>query len=192
MDFGKWIHQRILLLRSLSLPRSPFSLKALKLWGDGDSVQWNVRTPRFPAPVPAWLPANLGPLCRLKTWTPSSASPAAAPEPRPSSAIAILRPTSLGLALQSLVQLALCPAHCEARDRHRLASPRLSALLGSEESCTKWSPLPGSRSARFDPPDESRQPSLGRASHPWRVAQAGHRSEPGYCSQVHGQIEHRL
>jgi len=132
MDFGKWIHQRILLLRSLSLPRSPFSLKALKLWGGGDSVQWNVRTPRFPAPVPAWLPANLGPLCRLKTWTPSSASPAAALEPRPSPAIAILRPTSLGLALQSLVQLALCPAHCETRDRHRLAPPRLSAVPGSE------------------------------------------------------------
>jgi hypothetical protein len=45
--------------------------------------------------------------------TPSSTSLAAARAPKPSSAIAILRPTRLGLALQSLVQLALCPSHCE-------------------------------------------------------------------------------
>jgi hypothetical protein len=97
---------------------------------------------QLPAPVPSWLPAKSLPLCRLKTWSPSSASPAAALEPRPSPVIAILRSTSLDLALQSLVQLALCPAHCETRDRHRSVPPRLSAVPGSEESCTKWSPLP--------------------------------------------------
>jgi hypothetical protein len=62
-------------------------------------VQGNVRTPRFPALLPWPLPSNSGRSARGEPGTPSSASFAAARAPKPSSAIAILRPTRLGLAL---------------------------------------------------------------------------------------------
>jgi hypothetical protein len=92
-------------------------------------VQGNVRTPRFPALLPSPLPSNSGRSARGEPGTPSSASCAAARAAKPSSAIAILRPTRLGLALWSLAQLALRPAHCETGDHHRLAPARLSAVL---------------------------------------------------------------
>ncbi len=75
----------------------------------------------------------------IEPGTPSSDSFAAARAPKPSPAVAILRPTGLGLALQGLVQLPLRPTHCETRDRHRLAPPRLSAVLEMEEQGSSWS-----------------------------------------------------
>jgi hypothetical protein len=62
-------------------------------------VQGNVRTPRFPALFPSPLPSNSGRSARREPGTPSSTSCAAARAPKASSAIAILRPTRLGLAL---------------------------------------------------------------------------------------------
>jgi len=54
-------------------------------------------TPRFPALLPSPPPSNSGRSARGEPGTPSSASCAAARAPTPSSAIAILRPTRLGL-----------------------------------------------------------------------------------------------
>jgi len=62
----------------------------------------------------------------------------------------------LGLALQSLVQLALCLAHCETRDRHRLAPPRLSAVLEMEKQGSSWSTVGADRSPKPDPKNEFR------------------------------------
>jgi hypothetical protein len=120
----------------------------------GSRVQGNVRTARFPAPLPSWLPSNSGRSARGEPGTPSSASFVAARAPKPSPAIAILRPTRLGLALQSLVQLALCPAPCETRDRHRLAPPRLSAVLEMEKQGSSWSTVGADRSPKPDPNNE--------------------------------------
>jgi hypothetical protein len=117
-------------------------------------VQGNVRTARFPAPLPSWLPSNSGRSARGEPGTPSSASFVAARAPKPSPAIAILRSTRLGLALQSLVQLALCPAPCETRDRHRLAPPRLSAVLEMEKQSSSWSTVGADRSPKPDPKNE--------------------------------------
>jgi hypothetical protein len=73
----------------------------------------------------------------------------------------------LGLALQSLVQLALCPAHCETGDRHRLAPPRLSAVLEMEEQSSLWSTVCADGSPKPDPKNEFSELTLGRTSHSW-------------------------
>jgi hypothetical protein len=87
----------------LSLPRNPCSLRALNLRRGVVGCKGNVRTPRFPALLPSPLPSNSGRFARGEPGTPSSASCAAARAPKPSPAMASLRPTRLGLALQSLV-----------------------------------------------------------------------------------------
>jgi hypothetical protein len=53
-----------------------------------------------------------------------------------------------------LVQLALCPAHCETRDRHRLAPPRLSAVLEMEEQSPSWSTVCADGNPKPDPKNE--------------------------------------
>ena len=119
-------------------------------------VQWNVRTPRFPAPLPSWLSSNSGRSARGEPGTPSSASCAAARAPKPSPAIAILRPTRVGLALQSLVPLALRPAHCETGNRHRVGPARLSAVLEMEGQSSSWSTVGADGSPKPDPNNEFR------------------------------------
>ena len=42
------------------------------------------------------------------------------------------------------------------------------------------------RYPRSDPDDESRQPALGCATHPWRAAEAGYRHRPVHGCQIHG------
>jgi len=97
----------------------------------------------LPCSSPFAAAFKLGPLCTLRTW--HFASCAAARAPTPSPAVAILRPTCLGLALQRLAQLALRPMHCETRDRHRLAPPRLSAVLEMENQSPTWSTIGADR-----------------------------------------------
>src|SRR5882672_4957235 len=110
----------------------------------------------LPCSSPFVRSSNSGRSARGEPGTPSSASCAAARAPKPSPAIAILRPTHLGLALQSLVQLALRPVHCETRDRHRLAPPRLSAVLEMEKQGSSWSTVGADRSPKPDPKNEFR------------------------------------
>jgi hypothetical protein len=124
-------------------------------------VQWTVRTPRFPALFPSPLPSDSGRSARGEPGTPSSASCAAPRAPKPSPAIAILRPTRLDLALQSLVQLAPCPGPCETRDRHRLAPPRLSAVLEMEEQSSSWSTLSAAGSQNLIQKMSSANPHWG-------------------------------
>src|SRR6266436_9457499 len=110
----------------------------------------------LPCSSPFVRSSNSGRSARGEPGAPSSAFCAAARAPKPSPAIAILRPTRVGLALQSLVQLALCLAHCETRDRHRLASPRLSAVLEMEEQSSSWSTVGADGSPKPDPNNEFR------------------------------------
>jgi len=83
--------------------RKSILIERVELAARRGRVQGNVRTPRFPALLPSPLPSNSCRSARREPGTPSSASCAAARAPKPSPAIAILRPTRLGLALQSLV-----------------------------------------------------------------------------------------
>jgi site-specific recombinase XerD len=142
-------------------------IEGVELAARRGGVQGNVRTPRFPALLASPLPSNSGRSARGEPGTPSSASCAAARAPKPSSAIAILRPTRLGLALQSLAQLALRLVHCETRDRHRLAPPRLSAVLEMEKQSSSWSTVGADRSPKPDPTHEFSEPTLGCTSRSW-------------------------
>src|SRR6266850_6760806 len=108
----------------------------------------------LPCSSPFVRSSNSGRSARGEPGTPPPASFAAARAPKPSPAIAILRPTRLGLALQSLVQLALCLAHCETRDRHRLAPPRLSAVLEMEKQGSSWSTVGADRNPKPDSNNE--------------------------------------
>ena len=149
-------------------------------------VQWHVRVPRFPAPLLSPLPSGSGRSARREPGTPSSASCAAARAPKPSSAIAILRPTRLGLALQNLVQLALRPVHCETRDRHRLAPPRLSAVLEMEKQSSSGSTVGADRSPKPDPNHEFSESTLGRTSPSWGTPETRHPPRASDSCQVHG------
>ena len=142
-------------------------IEGVELAARRGKVQGNVRTPRFPALLPSPLPSNSGRSARGEPGTPSSASFAAARAPKPSPAIAMLRPIHLGLALQSLAQLALSPVHLETRDRHRLAPPRLSAVLEMEKQGSSWSTVGADRNPKPDPKNEFSASTLGRTSHSW-------------------------
>jgi hypothetical protein len=48
------------------------------------------------------------------------------------------------------------------------------------------SPCPVGRHPKSRSTNQSREPSLGRAAYPWRVAQARHRDRPIFRCQVHG------
>lgn len=50
-----------------SCPYQEIRVERVELCGRRGRVQWHVRTPRFPAPLPSWLPSKLGPLCTLRT-----------------------------------------------------------------------------------------------------------------------------
>jgi transposase InsO family protein len=60
----------------------------------------------------------------------------------------------------------------KARDARALAQGRISALLGLEIASTGRAAASGDRAARADPTDEYREPTLGRATHSRRTAQA--------------------
>src|SRR5258707_13576728 len=59
-----------------------------------------------------------------------------------------------------------------ARDPRALAQSRLSLLLGLEVAPTGRATADRHGAARIDPADERREPALGRATHPRRIAQA--------------------
>jgi hypothetical protein len=59
----------------------------------------------------------------------------------------------------------------QAGDRHRVASPGVSALVEMERSAWPWPPGGISGSSQFHPSNEPRQPALGRASHSWGIAE---------------------
>jgi hypothetical protein len=56
------------------------------------------------------------------------------------------------------------PAHCETGDRHRLAPPRLSAVLEMEEQSSSWSTICADGSPEPDPNNEFSESTLGRNS----------------------------
>src|ERR1700722_12756616 len=60
-----------------------------------------------------------------------------------------------------------------ARDARALAQGRLSALLALEVASTGRAAASRDGAARADPADEYREPTLGRATHSRRTAQAG-------------------
>jgi hypothetical protein len=60
-----------------------------------------------------------------------------------------------------------------ARDARALAQGRLSALLALEVASTGRAAASRDGAARIDPADEYREPTLGRATHSRRTAQAG-------------------
>src|SRR5260370_34157046 len=67
-----------------------------------------------------------------------------------------------------------------------LASPWLSAVLALEVAAAGRSPCPTGRRPKSRSTDQSREPALGRAAYPWRVAQARHRDRSIFRCQVHG------
>src|SRR5215469_13378664 len=108
----------------------------------------------------------------------STRDPGAAPPTRNTPALSQAaeavrqRSIPLGTAVPVLERLAFRSTHRPARNCDRLASQRIPPLLDSE------GPLPATRTTaglprnqEIDSPDEPRQPALGRASHPWRIAE---------------------
>jgi putative transposase len=67
----------------------------------------------------------------------------------------------VGLAFAVVERLAFGVAHCQAGDRHRLASPGISPLLEMEESALQWSSIFISGSSESNSSNEPRQPALG-------------------------------
>jgi hypothetical protein len=67
--------------------------------------------------------------------------------------------------LTMVERLAIGAADAQAGDRHRVASPGVSALLEMEKSAWRWPPGGISGSSQSHPSNEPRQPALGRASH---------------------------
>src|SRR5260370_19679049 len=74
-----------------------------------------------------------------------------------------------------------------ARDARALAQGRLSLLLALEVAPTGRATADRHGAARVDPPDERRKSALGRATHPWRTAQARVCDRAVERRQVHGQ-----
>src|SRR5258708_36855576 len=77
-------------------------------------------------------------------------------------------------------------AHCQAGDRHRLASPGIPPLLEMEESALRWSPVFISGSSQSDPSNEPRQPALGSAAYSWGIAEDWNRCVSSNRRQIHG------
>src|SRR2546422_332525 len=127
------------------------------------------RRPRSGEPRPAPASRDPGP----------AAAPAAPLRPRP---------RLLGRPRKALARLARHARHRAARDRHSLAPPRLPPLLALAVTSDRTS-LDQSRSANTHPSHRHREPRLGRAANPWRVAQARHRRRPVHGCQVHAAAE---
>src|SRR5204862_177704 len=63
--------------------------------------------------------------------------------------------------------------YCQARDRHRLASPRLPPVLDVEEPPTRRPAACSGRRPRVYSDHVAEQPPLGRSADSWRVAETG-------------------
>src|SRR6266404_1998215 len=100
----------------------------------------------------------------------------------------VLENLALRQQLAILARLARHARHRAARDRHSLAPPRLPPLLALAVTSDRTS-LDQSRSANTHPSHRHREPRLGRAANPWRVAQARHRRRPVHGCQVHAAAE---
>src|SRR5664280_2640402 len=74
-----------------------------------------------------------------------------------------------------------------ARDTGALASSRLLPILALEVTISGRPAADRDGAARVDPADEHGEPSLGRATHPWRIAQARVYGRSIKRRQVHGQ-----
>src|ERR1700737_1069034 len=74
-----------------------------------------------------------------------------------------------------------------ARDARALAQGRLSLLLALEIASTGRAAQDRDAAARGDPANEHGEPTLGRATHPRRTAQARVRDRAVERRQVHGQ-----
>ena|ERR1700751_2919363 len=77
----------------------------------------------------------------------------------------------------------------KARNGHWLAARGISSFLDAEES--PWSTWEASRSkghTAAHPPDESREPALGRAKDTRQVAQTGYRHQRIHRKQIFGPI----
>src|SRR5438309_6520 len=94
-------------------------------------------------------------------------------------------PDLLGRAVQVLEELEEFPAHGAARDRSRLASARVQALLGMEESTPRGSSRDRNGTPRANSADEPRQPAVGRAADPRRAAEARPDGLAGDGLEVH-------
>jgi hypothetical protein len=93
------------------------------------------------------------------------------------------RPFVLGVALPSAASTPRYLGTRQTGDRDRIASQGLPHLLAMAIT-PFWTIQDECRNPRPDPPDERCQPSLGRASHPWRIAQARRRYQPGHGREV--------
>ena len=91
----------------------------------------------------------------------------------------------LGVAVTRVERLANGTRHREARDRRRLASDGLSAVLGLEESSAHGPAARPSRCARADSEGGARESALGRATDPRRAAEARRAGLTGNHCEVH-------
>src|SRR3979409_1193041 len=75
----------------------------------------------------------------------------------------------------------------EARYRYKLAPRRVQIVLALEVTTSWWPTNLTDRDTQAYPRDEHRQPAVGSAADPRRVAYARHRSGPDECGQVYGE-----
>jgi hypothetical protein len=94
----------------------------------------------------------------------------------------------LGLARPRLERMATRPDHRSARDGDRMASPRLPVVLEMEEPLPHRTSTSSGRRARADSHDVRSESSVGRATPPRRIAEAGDRHQSGVSREVHGPL----
>ena len=94
------------------------------------------------------------------------------------------RPSDLRLPLSAVPFPARRIDRLQARYPAALASDWLSPVLALEVAAAGRSPRPIGRPPESRPTDQSGEPALGCAAHPWRAAQARHRRRSVYGSQI--------
>src|SRR5438270_3702043 len=75
----------------------------------------------------------------------------------------------------------------EARYRYKVAPRRVQIVLALEVTTSWWPTNLTDRDTQAYPRDEHRQPAVGSATDPRRVAQARHRYRPDERGQVYGE-----
>ena len=95
------------------------------------------------------------------------------------------RSPAVGAAVADVAGLATGRPDRDARHRRALASPRVRALLAVEVTPATGGPAgSGRRHPGSHPADARGQPTVGRAAHPRRTAEAGHRDRTDHRGEV--------
>lgn len=108
-------------------------------------------------------------------------------EPGSTAPIDRLREAPLGLALTAMERVAICAGDRQTGDSHRVAEKRVPTVSEVEESSSAGSAFSLARGHRPDPEDEFGESSMGSATHPGGIVEAGIRTFRIDGGEVHGR-----